>query len=191
MLVNTRRGMRDPFAADFTQDQLMQLRHAWLDAIATYPHAWLAHRWQLSRALFGTHAADWPRELIYVDDEIRYRDNPPIARNTGALHASLMRAAAAWRTTPLLAAWPWLLIGLIGLPFAWRRRRLAGARYALILLASAWLYALPLMLLAPSAELRYLGWPCVASLLAIACVAGAPRSSSTDKLDAPLAEANP
>ena len=24
------------------------------------PHAWLAHRWRLTRALFGTHAPDWP-----------------------------------------------------------------------------------------------------------------------------------
>ncbi len=191
MLANTRHGMRDPFAEDYTQDQLAHLRRAWLDAIATHPRAWLAHRWQLSRALFGTHAPDWPHELIYVDDEIQYRDNPPVARNPGALHASLMRAAAAWHATPLLAAWPCLLTGVIALPLAWRRRRFAGARCALILLASAWLYALPLPLLAPSAELRYLGWPCLASLLAFVCAASALHSSSPDKLAAPLAEANP
>ncbi len=191
MLANTRHGMRDPFAEDYTPDQLTRLRRAWLDAITTYPRAWLTHRWQLSRALFGTHAPDWPHELIYVDEEIRYRDNPPVARNAGALHTVLMHAAAAWRSTPLLAAWPLLSFGLIALPCAWRRRRFPGARYAFILLASAWLYALPLTLLAPSAELRYLGWPCVASLLALACVACAPLSSSTDKLDTPHAEANP
>ena len=39
---------------------------------------------------------------------------------------------------------------------------------ALVALASTWLLALPLCALAPSAELRYLGWPCVASLLAAA-----------------------
>jgi hypothetical protein len=40
-----------------------------------------------------------------------------------------------------------------------------------------------LIVLAPAAELRYLGWPCVASLLAFACAAFAPRLSCTDKLD--------
>lgn len=190
MLANTRHGMVDPFAKDYTPNQLLQLRHAWLDAIVAHPHAWLAHRWQLSRALFGTHAPQWPHELVYVDDEIPYHDNPPIARNTGALHTALMRAAAACRSTPLLAAWPWLLVGVIALPLAWRRRRLAGARHALILLASAWLYALPLTLFAPAAELRYLGWPCVASLIALACAMGAPYASTADKLDPPSAEAN-
>jgi hypothetical protein len=176
MLANTRHGMRDPFASDYSDEDLSRLRHAWLDAIATHPRVWLAHRWQLTRALFGTHAPEWPHELIYVDDEVRYRDNPPIARNVGALHALLMRAAAASRATPLLAAWPDLLLGLVALPLAWRRRRAVGARTALILLASTWLYALPLTLLAPSAELRYLGWPCVASLLAFACAVSAPRA---------------
>lgn len=190
MLANTRHGMRDPFAEDYSPDQMSRLRAAWLDAIATHPRAWLAHRWQLSRALFGTHAPDWPHELIYVDDEVRYRDNPPVARNAGALHAGLMRAAAALRATPLLAAWPYLLAGLVALPFAWRRR-FHGGRYAFTLLASAWLYALPLMLFAPAAELRYLGWPCLASLLALACATGAPHVSGADRLDDPSAEANP
>lgn len=178
MLVNTRHGMRDPFSADYSAEQLSRLRHAWLDAIATHPRAWLAHRWRLTRALFGTHAPDWPHELIYVDDEVRYRDNPPIARNAGVLHETLMRAAAALRATPVLAAWPTLLAGLVALPLGWRRRRSVAASTALILLASAWLYALPLTLFAPAAELRYLGWPCVASLLALACAASAPHPSA-------------
>lgn len=45
----------------------------------------------------------------------------------------------------------------------------AAATTALVLPAGAWLYALPPVVLAPSAELRHLGGPCVASLLALAC----------------------
>jgi len=177
MLVNTRHGMHAPFET-FSDADLAVLRRTWLASIAQHPGAWLAHRWRLTRALFGTHQADWPRELLYVDDEAAYRDNPPIARNATALHASLMSAAATIAATTWLAPWPYLLIGLVGLPAAWRRRRSAAGAVALVLLASAGLYALSLTLLAVSAELRYLGWPCVASLLAAACAWLAPSEAS-------------
>jgi hypothetical protein len=64
---------------------------------------------------------------------------------------------------------------LIGGGLAARRRNDVAASIAAIALLSAWLYALPLCVLAPAAELRYLGWPCVASLVAFACAALAPR----------------
>jgi hypothetical protein len=177
MLTGTQHGMRDPFSG-FSAEELHALRTAWIDAIVDTPRAWLTHRARLSAALFGTHAADWPHELIYVDDETAYRDNPSIARNTGWLHANLMRTAARLLATPALAAWPCLALGAIGAVLAWRRRRDAAGRWAMLPLASAWLYALPLCVLAPAAELRYLGWPCVASLLTFACAAFAPRSVS-------------
>lgn len=175
MLVGTTHGIREPFS-EYSAAELTTLRAAWFDAIADEPRAWLAHRLRLSRALFGTHAIEWPRELIYVDDEVGYRDNPPVARAANALHNGLMRAAANLAATPALAAWPYLTLGLIGAAIAWRRRGDIDARLAAIALLSAWLYALPLTAIAPSAELRYLAWPCVASLLAFACAAFAPRS---------------
>jgi hypothetical protein len=56
----------------------------------------------------------------------------------------------------------------------------------LLLLASAWLYALPLLVAAGSAETRYLGWPCVASVLALGLVvqpaaARLPRVSTRER----------
>lgn len=170
MLHGTRAGLRDPFEPPFEAAQLDALRKAWLDAVRREPRAWLAHRWRLARALFGTHAREWPRELAYVDAEVAYRDNPPVAANGGALHRRVMALAQRLVATPWLAAWPCLALGLAALPLAWRRRAAPGGRIALLLLASAWLYALPLVVLAPAAELRYLGWPCVASLLAFALV---------------------
>jgi hypothetical protein len=175
MLANARHGIRDPFA-DYSAQELATLRSAWLNAITGEPRAWLAHRARLSRALFGTHPGDWPRELVYVDDEFHYQDNPPVLRNAGTLHARVMRVAASLAATPALAAWPCLVLGAIGGILAVRRRGDTAARVVAITLLSAWLYALPLCVLAPAAELRYLGWPCVASLLAFACAAFAPRS---------------
>lgn len=185
-LFDTRHGMRSPFDP-WAPDALDVLRQAWLGAIAQHPRAWLAHRLHVTQALFGTHARDWPAELIYVDAETAFGDNPPIAANTTSLHAALMRAADSLRATPALAAWPYLLTGWFAAPFAWRRRHDATGRVALVALSSAWLLALPLFALAPAAELRYLGWSCVASLLAVAA-AFTPRA---DRLESESAKEIP
>lgn len=175
MLQNTQHGMRDPFMGAFTPDQLAELRRAWLDAVRAHPNAWLAHHLRQARALLGTHDPSWPRELIYVDDEVPYGDNPPVARNATPLHKMLFGAAARLSRTAWLAGWPYLAIGLVALPFAWRRRRELAGACALIVLASAWLYFVPLVVLVP-AELRYLGWCAVASLLAAGLAGIAPSS---------------
>lgn len=175
MLQNTRHGMRDPFTTDYTPDELAGLRAAWLAAIKAHPRAWLAHHWRQAVALLGVHDPAWPRELIYVDDEYRYRDNPRVARNENALHKALMRGAAWASGTWLLAGLPYLVIGLLAVPRAWRRRVELPGSIALILLGSAWLYLLPLIMLV-AAELRYLGWSCLASVLAFAIVSLVPSS---------------
>jgi hypothetical protein len=108
-LFDTRHGMRSPFDP-WAPDALDVLRQAWLDAIAQHPRAWLAHRCT-SRRHCSAHARDWPAELIYVDAETAFGDNPPIAANTTSLHTALMRAADALRATPALAARPYLLAG--------------------------------------------------------------------------------
>lgn len=175
MLQNTRHGMRDPFMSDYTPEQLATLRTAWLEGIRAHPGAWLAHHARQAVALLGVHDPSWPHELIYVDDEFQYRDNPPVARNTSSLHNALMRGAAWSSRTWLLAGWPYLLLGLVAAPAAWRRRREMAGGIALVLFASAWFYLLPLIVLVP-AELRYLGWSCLASTLAAALAWIAPTS---------------
>jgi len=183
MLQNTQHGMRDPFMTDYTPEELSTLRTAWFAAIRAYPRAWLAHHVRQAVALLGLHDPAWPRELIYVDEEFQYRDNPRVGRNESALHTSLMRGAAWLSGTRVLAGWPYLLIGLVAAPFAWKRRRELAGIVALAVLVSAWLYLLPLLVLAP-AELRYLGWSCLASVLAAAIVGLVPRSlrNGPDKL---------
>lgn len=191
MLQGTQAGMRDPFVPGFDAAQLAELRNAWFDAIRREPHAWLAHRWRLTRALFGTHAADWPNTLVFVDAEVAYRDNPRVRANDGVLHRVVFDSAQRLAATPWLAAWPCLALGLFAAPFAWRRRSTLRGRMGMVLLASAWLYALPLTLLAPAAELRYLGWPCVASLLAFAACVFVRSSARTARLAPAFPEGAP
>ncbi len=78
-------------------------------------------------------------------------------------------------TTSLLAGWPYLFVGLVAAVPAWRRRREPAGVVACVLLTSAWLYLVPLIALAP-AETRYLGWSCLASVVAAAIVWLVPRS---------------
>ena len=170
MLQGTRGGLRDPFDPPLDAAELAALRSAWLDAVRAEPRAWLAHRWRLARALFGQRAPDWPRELAYVDAMVAFRDNPPLHANDGRLHRLVAALAQRLHASVGLAAWPCLVPGLLALPFAWRKRAGIDGRLSLVLLASAWLYALPLVVLAPAAELRYLGWACVANLMAAVSV---------------------
>jgi len=182
LLTGTRHGIRQPFEPPLDEAQLRELRRRWFDAIRAEPIAWLAHRLRVSAALFGTHGADWPRGLIYEDGEYAYGDNPPVPANAGALHRALMHLAGRPASLAWLAAWPWLLLGLVALPRAWRRRDEPAGVAALALAASAWSYALPMCVLAASAELRYVGWSCAASLLA-AAAAFAPRTVRTARLE--------
>jgi len=167
LFIGTRAGIGAPFLdpADPRNDEI---RDAWLAAIRDYPGAYLAHRWRLTRALFGTRRREWPHEIVYVDGESAFGTNPPVAPNATAAHALLVRAFEAARATPILAAWPYVVLALAAIVHAWRRRREANAQAALAVLGSGLLYAAPLPFIAPSAELRYLGWTCLAALLGAA-----------------------
>ena len=154
---------------------LALLKRAWLDAIADHPAAWAAQRSRLTLALFGSKPRAWPHELIYVDDEVAFRDNPPVTPNRSALHGVCMRFADALRDTAALAPWPYLALSVVVLCIAWRWRERRNAQAAVAVLASALAYAAPLPLIAPSAELRYLGWSCLAALIGTALTIAASR----------------
>lgn len=141
------------------------LRSAWIEAIFDYPKAYFAHRWRLTRGLLGNKPREWPHELVYVDDEFAFRDNPPVTPNNSSLHTVSIRLAETLRDTVLLAAWPYLALSLLALVHAWRRRAHANAQAAIAVLASGLAYAAPLPIIAPSAELRYLGWTCLAAIV--------------------------
>ena len=166
VLSGTRSGIRNPIAPGWTPAEVAALRSAWFNACLAYPREYIAHRLEVAAALFGTHPADWPDAVKFVPQSFQVRDNPPVAQNTTALHRWIIGTARELRDTPVFAAWPYLVVGLFAAPFAWLRRDRLAARIALILIASGALYALPLVFAAPSAELRYLFWPCVASLIA-------------------------
>ena len=176
-------GLMAPFL-DAGDSRSAEVRSAWLDAIHHHPGAYLSHRWQVTKALFGTHRREWPLELVYASGEAEFAGNPPVAANTTAAHALLMRAFDAARPTIALAAWPYVVLAFVAALVAWRRREQANARAALVVLASGLLYAAPLPFIAPAAELRYLGWTCLAALLGAALAFTAPRQPVDQRVTA-------
>ena len=153
------------------------LRKAWLAAIVAHPVAYAAHRWRATRALFGNKPREWPHELTYVDEELQFANNPAVTPNRSALHGASIRYAEALRDTALLAPWPYLALGVAALALAGRRRARANAQAALAVLASGLAYAAPLPLITPGADLRYLGWTCLAAVIGAALALPVPRRS--------------
>lgn len=169
--------LRLNFDREFTPAQYAQLREAWLALPLRHPRAYLAHRLELSAYLLGLRQAAHPDFLVLQPTIVPLRDNPAVAPPAGALHARLQPALDALVDTPLFAAWPYLLASLALAAFAaWRRA--AGDGLVLATAASAWALALPLFLLAPSSDFRYLGWCLLAALMAAALAFRPPRPSA-------------
>lgn len=163
----TRAGVRRPFLTPEQTGLKQDIASAWWQAVTTYPVAYACHRWRLTRALFGTHHASWPVQLIYFPRQAHVGDNPALPSRRDRWHELWFKWLDQWRRTALLAAWPWLLLGIPAAGLGWQRRRFLHGRLSLALLASGWFLALPLVVVAPAAELRYLGWPITASILAL------------------------
>lgn len=171
----THAGMRQPF---FDPDDPLndQIRDAWIGSIIRFPKYYLSHRWQVTRFLFGSKAAEWPGELVYYAGEYHYRDNPIVDGNATKLHQWFVGLFETLRSTWALAAYPYLVVALTALALAWRRRQLPSAQASLVACASGLLYAIPLTLISPSTELRYLGWTCLSSILGTALALSSCRS---------------
>ncbi|MBK8284887.1 MAG: hypothetical protein IPK97_08315 [Ahniella sp.] len=151
----TQSGVSDPTVAPLTPEQSSALRSAWI-LILDEPAYW-QQRWRLTEALWGTYREPMLRGQAEHPGQSVMADNP-------VLEVPQRAAAPIWRTVVdklfrVGAAAPVLYVGLAILSMlVWRP---SGARMALM--ASAFLYAAPYAWIAPSAELRYLLWPCVAA----------------------------
>lgn len=160
----------------YSDQELAQLRQAWLALPWHFPRSYFGHRWRLSRAMIGLPGAGMPRPQDLMPGYTALADNPPVVvpalpGRTAAVGALTALSGSVW-----LAAWPWLLGSLLVSAVLWRQRRRPLAPLGLVLVASAWCYALPLVVFAASSELRYLSWTlgaiAVAALIAAAGVRG-------------------
>lgn len=170
----TESGVTDPTIVALSPAQRADLLAAWRQLPAE-PDYW-RHRWRLMRGLLG----DQHGELAGLAESpalTPYADNPPLQRRFPALHDLYRALAGVLHRLSLYSAGALWLSSLLLSPLLVRRRGTTYRIAVAALLGSASLYALPFLLIAPSAELRYLLWPAVAGWLALLLAAFAPTST--------------
>jgi hypothetical protein len=147
-----------PSMTELSDVQRRDIARAWRRLIVDYPQAYLAHRWQTSALLFGVYPSRVPDGMTLWLGMSSLGDNPPVERLS-----PLRDGSAAWlRTlidTPLFSAWLYVA-ALLALAASAFRRTVHPLFWPVV--SSALLYALPLTMIAVSAEFRYLLWTVVA-----------------------------
>lgn len=179
---NSRSGMNNGFLVPYSAEQRHAIARAWWKAIGDHPLAYLAHRAETTRLLFGKQSGA-SHGIPYYRARTAYRDNPALPTPWfDSLQQGLYAIADQLQSTWLFSALPYLLIDAAAFALAWTRRRSWQAAIALGMSSSALLYAASFLVLAPSAELRYLTWPIIAALpaLGLALSARQIRSSGSE-----------
>ena len=178
IFTRTRAGMRAPFLTPAQASTKQEVLWAWWRAVRQHPDAWLRHRLSLMRMLVGSKGSDLPHQLTVTLRSQTYKDNPVITPRHDSWHRFWIDRLSSAASAPWLAAWPWLLVYLPALGLAWRRRRRPSASLGLVVLSSGIAYALPLFVVAPSAELRFLGWTVVAGWMGLGLALGGVEPAS-------------
>ena len=156
----------DPgFGDPYTKEQQRAIFLAWLQALWTYPQAYMAHRWEVTQALYGlrTHPdqVQWQVHLGIM----RFKDNPQFQANRGYLNTKIVPILV-----PLTHSWfcdggVYVLGAFIIGGVALRCRQQLEGKLALLCVSSGLLYTLALPFIALAAEMRYHSWLVTATLL--------------------------
>jgi hypothetical protein len=167
-------GLNTPYPAERER----AITRRWLSTIAERPAEYIAHRARTIRLMTGRHAEE-PYGAAYYVARHQYRDNPPLPKALApqwqsSIYAIVHRLHPSW----LFSALPYLAVHTLCLALGWRWRYRFDAALATSLSASALLYSASFLILAPSAEMRYLTWPIISSALALSLILSAWRPSS-------------
>lgn len=179
LFARSRSGMKSGLEGAFSVEQQRELAASWLSALRDHPSAYLGHRMRTSALLFGRHGSE-TSGLAYYPTQTSYRDNPELpARWNPSAHQYLVDLADRLVSTWFFSALPYLLIHLTIWVLAARRRQHPHATIVLGVTSSALLYSASFVILAPSAELRFLTWPIIAAPLVAMLWFAAPRNLAT------------
>lgn len=162
----------------YTDAQRAAVREAWWSAVRAFPRDYLAHRAALARYLLLGYDATLPYQLVYVPEQLADIDTTPRLAPLLPTDAAARAARTLW-TTPLFAGGLYLALAVLAAIGALRRSRRAQRGAVFALAASAWSNAVPLALIAGSAEFRYLLWSVLAALLGV-LAAWLPRTPPGD-----------
>jgi len=167
LLVGSSSGINSGIVAPLPAPLLRELRQRWMGLPLSNPQAWLRHRVAVAWSLFGPQRRDKLDDLMIVPRIVTLADNPPIVANATVANAKLAGAVLRWRDQPWCTPILYLLLALPALGWALRRDFDGDRALVASLVASAWLYAVPLVFIVPSAEWRYALWPMLACAVAL------------------------
>lgn len=159
--------IRLSFEDNFSDADLATLRSAWLHAIRDYPRAYLQHRLAYARYQFLGYPHDTIRDLTFSPMRVELPEMPMQLPPADG-NAPWLRMLEWLRPTPLFAGLLYVLIACIATCIGWSRRRRRDPLPVLALSVSALANALPLLVISPSADFRYLIWSVLAAMLALA-----------------------
>jgi hypothetical protein len=167
------------------RDELRHLSENWLSAIAAHPGAYLAHRWELTRAMMTVNTSGkelyWTSTAPHGDFARQYA---PAERLLGVL-GFMERHIGFVAYSP----WVYVVLGFLLLPFALRRYLRGAEALPLLFLFSGGAYLLSNLAGASSTTYRYCVWTMLCTLLALLSLAGpglaALRKRKVQKASAP------
>ena len=145
------------------------LSSAWLRAVTARPVAYLQHRAAFMRTLlFADNLTLWTLDVedprLYL-----YPDRPAFM--------TLRAVDDALKATPIMSAGTWLLIDVIILAFAWRRRETPEGAFAIGACGSAVIYVLTFFAVGVAPDFRYAYWAVLAAIASAAVMLSAPRNA--------------
>lgn len=179
LFTQPRHWVRDGLAGKpYSRDEQIALASIWANSILAHPSAYLEHRATLARGLFGRHNFELGGGLVFAFHIVSFKDNPPVIANdsllTKQVEKRIMRLRKSWIFSPL----PYILICLGAILISRRFTNHPLARVSIATAASALFYVAPLVIIAPSAELRYCGWLFPAAFLSLLFAWTARRSEN-------------
>lgn len=149
------------------------LSSTWIAAIARHPIAYLQHRaafmWNFltnENLTLWTLDVEDPRKYVY-------EDRPA--------YMALRAVDETLRKTPLMRAGTWLILDLVIVLLAWRRRDTPEGALALAAAGSAAIYVLTFFLVGVASDLRYAHWGILAALAGGSALLAARRPQGEDQ----------
>jgi hypothetical protein len=150
------------YELDVAPEDLATLRLAWLTLPMREPAAWARHRLRLGSYLFGLRNDELADGSVLMPHLTAFRDNPPLSAAPSSLRDRLVAFWYAHIDGPFFMGWLYALGAALALALALHWRRLDAGAVA----ASGLTMVLPLLIVGPAADFRYLLWLLPSSLLA-------------------------
>lgn len=172
LLTGTSSGINAGLITPLAEEAKRELMRRWVRLPFTHGMAWLRHRLAVTASLFGPQPPGRAEAEFIQPIVTAYGDNPPIRRNETTANELLLRAARALHHTLLCAPIVYFALSIVAVGIA-ARPRFTGDRMLVGALAlGTWLYAAPLVVLAPATEWRYALWPMVSAVVALLLALG-------------------